>query len=694
MSGPVPRRASFAGAALSATLSLSLCGSIQASAQAPNQPAALSAADNAAPLNGLLGPWIRNSELSENPIQETAAAARKREFVSLILNGLARDLADRVHSLMVEIEDQSVVVLDSLGETRVLPLDGSWRILDPQSQGRVLGAGDALSIETVAVDWLGTDTFRHRQDQLVRTIHLRSRSLANVWVSFRTVYERPPSGSASDHPFIDTVGGFANPATILIVPPERGYGPMLRGRVAVQTLVVDPTVAAVDFRLDGRVTRRVKRPPYRTHIELDEPPREQTLEVRAYDVEGQLLGTDSLIVNRIDGPSAIQIASIRTSPSDSASDLLVEAIIPPPWSAQLDRVDFFRSGDLVATLDHFDKTTQDPAPESIHVEALIADPQPDDFVHVKARLADGRELEDAELLREGNYRAEVDVHLVQIQVLVTDREGNPVRGLSPGDFEIREDGRRVSPDHLHTSRDVRLVLGFAIDSSESMRPAWSHLRHVAERFLSDSVAPEDSAFLVDFDDTVRLLQPPTRDRLRLTAGLRRLVPGGGTALSDGLLFSLLQFRKAPGRRALVVVTDGIDLDSRSEWQLPPEFAERLGLPIYFIELDRSAKPVIGNDSLVAGKPDATLLHEQARRRLRRISRQTGGRHFHIDLVAHGVGWTARIDQAFDQIEEDLRHQHVLTYYTDLPLGARVEPEVRVARRGLRLRSAVPLEAIE
>ena len=56
--------------------------------------------------------------------------------------------------------------------------------------------------------------------------------------------------------------------------------------------------------------------------------------------------------------------------------------------------------------------------------------------------------------------------------------------------------------------------------------------------------------------------------------------------------------------------------------------------------------------------------------------------------------TERIKQVFDQIEEDLRHQHVLTYYSSQPRGAPIRPEVRVRRPGLKLRSAVPLEAIE
>ncbi len=66
----------------------------------------------------------------------------------------------------------------------------------------------------------------------------------------------------------------------------------------------------------------------------------------------------------------------------------------------------------------------------------------------------------------------------------------------------------------------------------------------------------------------------------------------------------------------------------------------------------------------------------------------------MNLSTDNPPWARRIQSVFRQIEEDLRHQHVLTYYTGERSGTAVAPEVRVARRGLVLRSAVPLEAIE
>ncbi len=82
------------------------------------------------------------------------------------------------------------------------------------------------------------------------------------------------------------------------------------------------------------------------------------------------------------------------------------------------------------------------------------------------------------------------------------------------------------------------------------------------------------------------------------------------------------------------------------------------------------------------------------RRLQHIAEQTGGRLLRLPLRGDTPWWGDPIEQIFDRIEEDLRHQQVLTYYTNQPRGVPVEPEIRVTRRDLKLRSAVPLEAIE
>ena len=117
------------------------------------------------------------------------------------------------------------------------------------------------------------------------------------------------------------------------------------------------------------------------------------------------------------------------------------------------------------------------------------------------------------------------------------------------------------------------------------------------------------------------------------------------------------------------MTDGNDEDSRSKAVQVRDFAESMGVPIYFIGVGRSAPPPI---------------------LVRKLTRRTGGRLFriHPDLLQSEL--TAEMERVFDRIDADLRHQHVLTYYSSLPAGEGIEPEVRILRRGLTLKSVLPL----
>lgn len=644
------------------------------------------------PLTHLVGPWIRNEQRSEDPSLKVQQMRLVPEAASPTIHELAEALADRYGTVMIRVIGDAVALLDGRGGTRVLSLDGRQRPLGRGVKGRVLERGHTLAIEMVGSDWQRFDTFYRQQDRIVRTTEVQVGS--QPWVEFRTVYERPEGVPASD-PRVSRAGGAAPSTTLRIVPPERRFGERLGGRVEVQTLIIDPLVAEVEFLLDGKRTRRLRKPPFTTTVVLARPPREHRLEALAYNGGGEYLGSDELLLNQLDKPFAVRMAEMRSVPSNGNPTIRVEASVSLPRAATLERVEFYRSEHLVSATSSFGAEGAPGAARIVSVEALIKDGRPDDFIRVVAELADGRKREHAQLLQGADYQSEIDIQLIQFQVLVTDRDGNPASGLSPEDFAIREKGKKRQAVGIHTARDVSLVLGLAIDSSDSMLPTWGRLKRIARGFLESTLTPGDRTFLVDFDDTVNLVQPLTGDQPLLSGRLDHLIPMGGTALNDGLLFALLQYRREPGRRALVVITDGADQHSRSRPDQSADFARRLGLPIYFIELDAatdSARTSIGG--FVASNPTSSRQRLQARKRLIEISEQTGGRLFHIALDAGTAGWPDRIEQVFGLIEADLRHQHVLSYYSDLPSGAPVEPEIRVTRRGLKLRSAVPLEGID
>ena len=624
-------------------------------------------------LTPLLGPWIRNDQLSEDPIAKTGEKWPGNNAPAQLLRELARDAADEFDTVLIRVIDGSIMLQDGRGSFLTYPLDlGEYHRPRGNVRSRLLRLEDPPTIRTVTSGWRRLETLQRNGEQLVRVAEFHGSGPGKV--EFRTVYDRPGS---------DGVGYVAKPATVRIVPPQR-VGELLGGKIKVQTLIIDPRVAAVDFLLDGQLADRVNRPPFETNLQLDDPAREQTLDVQAWGAVGEVLGSDSVVLNRLDTTFTVRIARIH--PDEDG--VWAEAAVWVPRTALLERVHFYRNEELVSAVDDF-AVPADGTP--VTVAAQVVDVGPDDYLRVSARLADGREREDAELLAGAEFQNEVDVQLVQLQVLVVDRNGNPASELKLEDFEVRENGEQREVENLFVSNDIPLSLGLAVDSSDSVLPIWRDLRTVAASFIGSSLSPGDRAFLVDFDDSVRLLQPLTGDKTFLVGALGRLIPFGGTALNDGLLFSLLQYGREPGRRALVVITDGADRHSRSRPRQSAAFAERLGVPIYFIELDPTLAQAVTRfgDRLIDADSEARQ-RQNMRNRLEWVSQRTGGRLFHVRLAEANPPWTDRIGLVFDRIEDDLRHQHVLTYYSGQPVGDPVEPEVRMTRRGLSLRSAVPL----
>lgn len=622
---------------------------------------------------------------------------------------MARELAERLDVLLIRIDDPQLLIRNAKREDRILYLDGR-DIADGfggRSRARLLG--DSLEVETASQGRQRIETFYLEGNRLVLVTDLQGGRFADL--SFRTVYERsgdapavavPASaararGAASEADedgfnkadFLPPVEGgrggrrperadsarSARPATIRILPPERGYRELLTGRVLIQTLTIDPQIAVVEFLLDGEQAARVTTPPFEARIRLADPPREQTIEVRATSARGTHAGTDRIVLNRLDPPFAVRIAGITPGETEDQATVRVEAGISVPRSETLERVEFYRTERLVASFDDFEGEAGPSGVRSVAADVPTSGVTPQDFVRVVARLGDGRELEDVELLQGAQFQAEIDVQLVQLQVLVVDRSGNPVGDLKPEDFEVRENGERRQVENLYVSNDIPLSLGLAIDSSGSMEPIWRRTNAIAEAFLNGALTWRDQAFLVDLDSTLRLVQPLTGSKPLLARGLERLFPQGQTALYDAILFSLLQYGETPGRRALVVVTDGFDSNSRSDPTRAIDFGKRLGVPVY----------VVAMRSLGFGP--TTMEDANLRNSMRLITGPTGGRLFQIESID-------QMANVFDHIEEELRRQYVLTYYSQRPFGSAVEPEVRMTRRGLKVRSALPLEAIE
>jgi VWFA-related protein len=302
-------------------------------------------------------------------------------------------------------------------------------------------------------------------------------------------------------------------------------------------------------------------------------------------------------------------------------------------------------------------------------------------VRVEITLADGRRVDDAAVVGDA-LSEELEVNLVQLQTVVTSRDGRPLSGLVKDDFEIRQGGEVQQIDRFYLADDVALSIALVVDSSGSMAPIWQRAVAASREFLSGVLLARDRALLVDFNDRLRLAHPLTHDVGALTASLAEVEPDGGTALYDSMLFSLLQLTSVPGRRAVVVMTDGADFGSQSKPASVVELGRKLGIPIYIVELPSGGGGQTA--ALARGGVGATGVVAD----LRLIAEPTGGRVFRV-AARGGLG------RALGQINQELRNQYVLTYYTEkLPDGSRKSLDVRIrGRKGIRVRTTLPLDQV-
>ncbi len=441
-------------------------------------------------------------------------------------------------------------------------------------------------------------------------------------------------------------------AVIRLVPPRRE---VVKGSTRFDALVTTDAVAKVDFVFDGKAAGSQRVRPFAVRVDVADPPRPQNLEAIAYDSEGRELGRDVLELHRFDAPFRARIRELEGDPVGGKVRVRGEVSVPP--EATLDRLELYLNDRLVAT-------SRDP---SLSHEVDTRGVGPDDYLRLAAFLTDGSSIDDVVLLASPGLVEEVDVNLVQLHVVVTDAEGHPVDDLQAEDFAILFDGQEQPTGSFAYADDVPLLLGLVIDTSGSMQLVMHDTRKAAAKFLGTTVMRQDRAFLVDFADKPRLLHPTSDDLAKLMVDLGKLVAEGSTALYDAVVFSMLQFERQPGRKALVVLSDGDDYESRFGPKYVVDLAQRTGVPVYIIGL---------------GNLDV-LRRTYSKKDLRKVTEQTGGRLYFVDSLQE-------LDDAYAQIQQELRSQYSLSFYSERDLSAeeRRHVEVEIRKPGHVVRTVV------
>ena len=273
----------------------------------------------------------------------------------------------------------------------------------------------------------------------------------------------------------------------------------------------------------------------------------------------------------------------------------------------------------------------------------------------------------------------IEANLVRLNVGVADRKGAAVTDLSRNDFVVYEDGVRqpiVSFEPAQSPFSLVLLL----DVSGSTLSFRTTLKQAALRFI-DALAPDDRVAVVAFNENSRMLEKFTSDRRKIAFAIERAEGHGSTNFYQALSFGINQLSHEQNRRkAIVVMTDGIDTEMRNQDRaaalnavtdeqaiasIKPEAsrslqavldaADRQGVTIYPLALP-SGDP----KRLPEQTPQIMAIYSSARSRLETLANRTGGR-------LHDIHRLEDLGRLYAEVAADLRTLYTIAYQ---PSGAR------------------------
>ncbi len=278
----------------------------------------------------------------------------------------------------------------------------------------------------------------------------------------------------------------------------------------------------------------------------------------------------------------------------------------------------------------------------------------------------------------------VEAKIVTVFATVRDKHGQLVATLTKDDFAVNEDGRPQTISYFARENDLPLTTGLLVDTSLSQSRVLDQEVDASHTFLDHVLRDKDKAFIIHFDHEVELLADLTSSRQKLDAGLKAIKTpqladasdrgshhsGGGTLLYDAVyLASEELMKKQQGRKALIILSDGVDRGSKESLYSAIESAQRANTVVYSI-LFKGEEPSYGQHGGGYGGggygghggghnryPRQEDQRPDGKKVLERISKETGGRLFEVSKKE-------TVDKIYGEIEQELRGQYVLGYAPD------------------------------
>src|SRR5580704_16722162 len=255
--------------------------------------------------------------------------------------------------------------------------------------------------------------------------------------------------------------------------------------------------------------------------------------------------------------------------------------------------------------------------------------------------------------------------VTQVNVLftVTDKKGRFVTDLTVNDFELIENKKPQFIQQFTAESDLPLRLALLVDTSNSIRQQFRFEQQAAIRFINGVMrSNQDHMMLISFDSTPELVSDLTSSIAVLEKGVNAMRPGGGTSLYDAIYYAakeklMIDQPREKFRRAMILISDGDDTQSRYTRDQALEMAQKADTVIYAISTNNTRED-----------KDGDLV-------LKYLTDETGGQAFFPLKVED-------LDQSFENIANELRHQYNLFYHPEplLADGAYHPIAVRVKTR--------------
>ncbi len=260
---------------------------------------------------------------------------------------------------------------------------------------------------------------------------------------------------------------------------------------------------------------------------------------------------------------------------------------------------------------------------------------------------------------------EVEVDLVSVTAVVFDKKGNFIRDLGTDDVELYEDGILQEVDYFREASSdegerVPLSVVLALDTSGSMNRSMRFLQEAVLNFVY-KLEEVDTAMVVSFNESVKGSAEFTGDLDRLERFVDGLQAWGGTSLYDAIQYALNRIRDEPGRKAVIVFSDGADTTSSMRDREVVDYARAVEATVYCIGFKGSGRG------------------GSARGFLKKIASETGGQFF-------SPGNVGDLIKVFNAISDELKNHYLLAYTPKREAdGSWRQIELKVSRPDTKVR---------